>query len=127
MKPALLIVLLMPTLLIAPLAAQAQDACVTQALSLLVYYEDATETAANINQNILPPPPTTEAPDEEAGEPEAPAPEPLPSPTPADCPTLTLAASDARAQTACKIADDLPGARCVRLWSGLTLVIEPFD
>ena len=126
MKLALPIVLLMPTLLVAP-PVEAQEARVTQTLSLIVYYyEDASKTAANINRNILPPPPTTESP---GGSPpdEEPAPTPLPPPAPVDCPTLYLPAANTRAQVACKMADDLPGARCVRLWSGITLVVEPFD
>ena len=126
MKAALPIVWLISTLALAPLSAQAQQACVTQTLSLLVYYEDTSDTAANLNQNILPPPPMAEPPDDTAPSAE-PAPTPLPPPAPVDCPTLYLNASDTRAQAACKMASDLPGARCRQLWSGLTLVIEPFD
>jgi hypothetical protein len=111
----------------APAQALAQNGCVTQTLSLLVYYEDASETAANINQNILPPPPMEEPGDSMTEAPPPPAPEPVPPGAPADCPTLILPASDPRAQTACQMADTLPDARCVRLWSGLTLVVEPFD
>ena len=126
MRAALPAVWLISMLVLAPLAARAQEACVTQTLSLLVYYEDTSEPAANLNRNILPPPPMGEPPDSPVPTPE-PAPTPLPPPAPVACPTLYLPASDTRAQAACKMAGDLPGARCRRLWSRLTLVIEPFD
>jgi hypothetical protein len=127
MKLVLLLILFGSALAFASAQAVAQEGCVTQTLSLLVYYEDASETAANINQNILPPPPMEEPGDNMTEAPPPPAPEPVPPGAPVDCPTLVLPASAPRAQTACKMADDLPGARCIRLWSGLTLVIEPLD
>ena len=127
MKLALLLTLFGFALAAAPTSGRAQSGCVTQTLSLLVYYEDASETAASINQNILPPPPMEEPDDGMTGAQPPPAPEPVPPGAPVDCPTLVLPASDARAQTVCKMADELPGARCVRQWSGTTFVVEPLD
>jgi hypothetical protein len=129
MKPGPQFALLALSLLVWTTPSAALDGpqgCVTQTLSLLAYIDDNQGSAANLNQNILPPPPTTEAPDN-TGRPPEPAPTPLPPPASVDCPTLYLRASDTRAQAACRMASDLPGARCRLTWSGLTLVIEPFD
>jgi hypothetical protein len=129
MKPGPQFALLALPFLLWTTPSAAQDGsrgCVTQTLSLLVYIDDNRGSAANLNRNILPPPPPAELPDN-TGRPPEPAPTPLPPPAPVDCPTLYLPASDVRAQTACQMAIDLPGARCKRLWSGMTLVIEPFD
>ena len=48
MKLALLLTLFGFALAAAPTSGLAQSGCVTQTLSLLVYYEDASETAAPI-------------------------------------------------------------------------------
>ena len=113
--------------LLAAAPAVAQDGCVTKTLSLMVYYEDVTETAATITENIRPPMPAMPPPPEDDGMVMPAEPPPVRPPAPADCPTLTLPAADMRAQTACTMADGLPGARCVRRWGGLVLVVEPFD